>query len=120
MKWLKYCGFFGFLGCLYFIYRRTSLLSGFLFFSFFRFYYLEKILKLNINDTIKIKINEISQKVFFIPIVALFIIAGSYTTKMEVIVCIAVFSIVITFIGSTMVPYFYARKHMKNYVYKDN
>lgn len=113
MSRLKYLGFFGFLGCLYFVYGELPILSGFIFFSFFRLHFLDKLSNLKIDEKLSMKTAEIGRKIYFIPLVTLFIIANGNITKMEFIVSISILTIVITFIGSSMIPYFYARSYLR-------
>lgn len=119
MKWLGYCGLLGFLGFLYFIEGRTSLLSGFLFFSFFRFYYLDKINRLSLDENLLRKMDEFSKKFYAIPLVVLIVFSNAYIMQIQIIIIISIFTVVITFISSSMIPYYYIKNHMRKDVLND-
>lgn len=110
MKWLGYCGFLGIIGFLYFFNKRLATLSGFLFFSLFKFYYLDKINKLQLDFSHTQKVNALSKKIYTIPLITLFIISNSYLINIQAVIILSIVSIVITLVGSTMIPYYYIKR----------
>lgn len=112
LRWMKYLGFMGFLGCTYFITREIDHLSGFIFFIFFYLYFKEKIYKMSPDDKLLAKAREIGIAVFLLPFISLFIIMRCYQNPLLTML-VAVITIVATVIGSTMIPYFYIKSKIK-------
>lgn len=108
-RWMKYFGFLGCLGFLYFENHKIDLLTGFIFFSFFRLYFTEKFNALNCSAELSQKSIAVGNRLFALPLIILILIANGYSYDPLYLAILSVGTIVVTFLGSAMITYFYAK-----------